>query len=187
MDDLTTLTFYRLCWSYDIDGLMNTFGDVFDSSSIDMDYAYFMVYTRKYRVQPPADCECILTWLLNIEPDINVGRIENDYTADEHIPNTALLLACNNGHIEVIKWLFTEEPYLASFKNRCYICDIFEISCCNSNLDITKIIFDKLADYISVRVLILNQAYRNAIHHQNTQTAEWLLQINPTINIEADN
>ena len=100
---------------------------------------------------------------------------------------TALLLACNNGHIEVIKWLFTEEPYLASFKNRCYICDIFEISCCNSNLDITKIIFGKLADYISVRVLILNKAYRNAIHHQNTQTAEWLLQINPTINIEADN
>ena len=187
MDDLTTLTFYRLCWSYDIDGLMNTFGDVFDSSSIDMDYAYFMVYTRKYRVQPPADCECILTWLLNIEPDINVGRIENDYTADEHIPNDALLLACNMGHIEVIKWLFTEVPYLASFKNRCYICRIFEISCCNSNLEITKIIFDKLADYISVRVLILNQAYRNAIHHQNTQTAEWLLQINPTINIEADN
>ena len=187
MDDLTTLTFYRLCWSYDIDGLMNTFGDVFDSSSIDMDYAYFMVYTRKYRVKTPDDCEPILTWLLNIEPDINVGRIENDYTADEHIPNTALLLACNNGHIEVMKWLFTEEPYLASFKNRCYICRIFEISCCNSNLDITKIIFEKLADYISVRVLILNQAYRNAIHHQNTQTAEWLLQINPTINIEADN
>ena len=187
MDDFTTLTFYRLCWSYDLDGLMNTFGDVFDSSSIDMDYAYFMVYTRKYRVKKSVNREPILTWLLNIEPDINVGRIENDYTADEHIPNNALLLACNNGHIEVIKWLFTEEPYLASFKNRCYICDIFEISCCNSNLDITKIIFEKLADYISVRVLILNQAYRNAIHHQNTQTAEWLLQINPTINIEADN
>ena len=186
MDDLTTLTFYRLCWSYDIDRLMNTFGDVFDSSSIDMDYAYFMVYTRKYRVKKSVNREPILTWLLNIEPDINVGRIENDYTADEHIPNNALLLACNNGHIEVIKWLFTEEPYLASFKNRCYICDIFKISCCNSNLDITKIIFEKLADYISVRVLILNQAYRNAIHHQNTQTAEWLLRINPTINIEAD-
>jgi len=186
MDDLTTLTFYRLCWSYDLDGLMNTFGDVFNSSSIDMDYAYLMVYTRKYRVQQPALCEPILTWLLKMDPDINVDRIENDYMADEHIPNTALLLACNNGHIEVIKWLFTEQPYLASFKNRCYICDIFEISCCNSNLDITKIIFEKLADYISVRVLILNQAYRNAIHHQNTQTAEWLLQINPTINIEAD-
>ena len=187
MDDLTTLTFYRLCWSYDLDGLMNTFGDVFDSSSIDMDYAYLMVYTRKYRVQQPALCEPILTWLLKMDPDINVDRIENDYMADEHIPNTALLLACNNGHIEVIKWLFTEQPYLASFKNRCYICDIFEISCCNSNLDITKIIFGKLADYISVRVLILNQAYRNAIHHQNTQTAEWLLQINPNINIKADN
>ena len=187
MDDLTTLTFYQLCWSYDIDGLMNTFGDVFDSSSIDMDYAYFMVYTRKYRVKKPDNCEPILTWLLDIEPDINVGRIENDYTADEHIPNDALLLACNNGHIEVMKWLFTEVPYLASFKNRCYICDIFEISCCNSNLDITKIIFEKLADYISVRLIILNKAYRNAIYHQNTQTAEWLLQINPTINIEVDN
>ena len=186
MDDLTTLTFYRLCRSYDLDGLMNTFGDVFDSSSINMDYAYLIVYTRKYRVKQPDNCEPILTWLLNIEPDINVGRIEYDYRADENIPNDALLLACNNGHIEVMKWLFTEEPYSASFKNRCYICDIFKISCCNSNLDITKIIFEKLADYISVRVLILNQAYRNAIHHQNTQTAEWLLQINPTINIEAD-
>ena len=55
-----------------------------------------------------------------------------------------------------------------------------------SNLDITKIIYETLADYISVRLLILNKAYRNAIHHQNAQTAEWLLQINPTINIEAD-
>ena len=186
MDDLTTLTFYRLCWSYDINGLL-CMKDVFDSNSVNMDYAYFIVYTRKYRVQQPALCEPILTWLLQRDPDINVDRIENDYTVDEHIPNTALLLACNNGHIEVIKWLFTEQPYLASFKNRCYICDIFKISCCNSNLDITKIIFEKLADYISVRVLILNQAYRNAIHHKNTQTAEWLLQINPSINIEADN
>ena len=92
MDDLTTLTFYQRCWSYDIDGLMNTFGDVFDSSSIDMDYAYLMVYTRKYRVKKPDDCEPILTWLLNIEPDINVGRIENDYTADEHIPNDCLTI-----------------------------------------------------------------------------------------------
>jgi len=180
MDDLTALTFYQLCRSYDIDGLMNTFGDVFDTSSIDMNYAYFMV-NKSFNREP------ILTWLLNIEPDINVDRIENDYFADEHIPNDALQLACNNGHIEVIKWLFTEEPYLASFKNRCYICDIFETSCCYSNLDITKIIFEKLADYISERDLILNQAYRNAIHYQNTQTAEWLLQINPNINIEANN
>ena len=186
MDDLTTLTFYRLCWSYDIDGLTNTFGDVFDSSSVAMDYAYLLVYTRKYRVQQPADCEPILTWLLKIDRDINVGRIENDYTADEHIPNDALLLACELGHTEVIKWLFIIEPYLASFKNRCYICDIFEISCCYSNLDITKIIFEKLADYISVRLLILSKAYRNAIHHQHTQTAEWLLQINQNI-AAADN
>ena len=186
MDDLTTLTFYRLCWSYDIDGLTNTFGDVFDSSSVAMDYAYLLVHTRKYRVQQPADCEPILTWLLNIDPDINVGRIENDYTADEHIPNDALQLACEMGHTEVIKWLFITEPYLASFKNRCYICSIFETSCCYSNLDITKLIYETLADYISVRILILNQAYRNAIHHQNTQTAEWLLQINPSIKITLD-
>jgi len=165
---------------------MNTFGDVFDCSSIDMDYAYFIVYTRKYRGQPPTDPECILIWLLKIEPDINVGRIENDYSADEHIPNDALLLACNMGHIQVIKWLYTIEPYLASFKNRCYICDIFEISCCNSYLHISKIIYETFADYISVRLIILNKAYRNAIHHQNAQTAEWLLQINPTINIEVD-
>jgi hypothetical protein len=163
---------------------MNMFGDVFDSSSIAMDYAYLMVYTRKYRVQQPANCEPILTWLLKIEPDINVGRIENDYTADENIPNYALLLACEMGHFEVIKWLFTVEPYLACFKNRCNICDIFKISCCYSNLDITKMIFEKLADYISVRLLILNKAYKNTIHHQHTRTAEWLLEINPNINVE---
>jgi hypothetical protein len=184
MDDHATLTFYQFCWSYNLDGLINTFGDVFDSSSINMDYAYFMVHARRNRTQQPANCESILTWLLNIESDIDVGRIENDYTADEHIPNDALLLACNMGHIEVIKWLYTIEPYLACFKNRCYICNIFQISCCNPNLDITKIIYETLADYISVRVLILNQAYRNAIHHQNPQTAEWLLQINPTISID---
>jgi hypothetical protein len=185
MDDLTTLSFYQLCWSYDLNGLIDTFGDVFDSSSINMDYAYLMVYARKYQVT--ADCEPILDWLLKIEPDINVDRLDNDYFADEHIPNYALQIACEMGHYEVINWLFIVEPYLASFKNRSYICDIFEISCCYSNLDITKIIFDKLADYISVRLLILSKAYRNAIHHQHTQTAEWLLQINQNINIEADN
>jgi len=182
MDDITTLTFYQLCYNYNLDKLMNTFGDVFDSSGVAMDYAYLLVYTRKYRTQMPDDCEAILTWLLNIEPGINVGRIENDYTVDEHIPNDALQLACEMGHIEVIKWLYTIEPYLACFKNRCYICNIFELSCCYPNLDITKIIYETLPDYISVRILILNQAYMNAIHHQNTQTAEWLLEINPDIN-----
>jgi len=182
MNDLKILTFYKLCWSYDLSGLIDTFGDVFDSSSIAMDYAYFMVYTSKYRVQEPSECETILSWLLKIDPNINVDRIHNDYTADEHIPNNALLLACNMGHIEVIKWLYTEEPYLASFKNRCYICDIFEISCCNGNLDITKIIFETLSDYIRERILILRKAYINATHHQHTQTVEWLLEINPDIN-----
>lgn len=181
MDDLTTLTFYRLCWSYDMDGLLNTFGDVFDSSSVAMDYAYFMVYNRKNHDHQPSKCEPLLTWLLNIDPDINVGRIENDYMCDEHIPNDALLLSCEKGHIEVIKWLFIIEPYLASFKNRCYICHIFQVSCCYSDLGITKIIFEKLEDYISVRILILTVAYRNAINHQNTETAEWLLQINRNI------
>ena len=131
MDDLTTLTFYHLCWSYNLDELINMFGDIFDSSSIHMDYAYLMVYARKYQVT--TDCKPILEWLLKIEPDINVDRLDNDYLADEHIPNDALQLACELGHYEVIKWLFIVEPYLACFKNRCYICNIFELSCCYPN------------------------------------------------------
>ena len=182
MDDLTTLTFYRLCWSYDIDGLMNTFGDVFDSSSIDMDYAYFMVYTRKYRVKKPDDSEPILTWLLELDSNIDYNRIADDYTADESIPNDALRLACFAGHYKVAKWLLEEEPYLSSFKNRCNICDIFKITCYNGNLDISKMIFELLADYISERNLILNEAYQNAMSNQNAETTKWLLEINPNIN-----
>ena len=179
MDDINALAFYQLCHSYNLNGLIDRFGDLSNTRCIDMDYAYFMVYTRKYRCS--VDCEPILEWLLKIDPNIDVDRIKMDYTADEHIPNDALLLACKLGHFEVVKWLFTEEPYLSSFKNRCYICNAFRLSCCQSNLHITKIIFEKLSDYISERLLILKQAYINAIHYQNTQTAEWLLTINPNI------
>ena len=178
-DDHTTLTFYQLCSYYNLDGLKDTFWDLSGNISIDMDYAYYMVCKRRYQLSD--DSSPILEWLLKKDPNIDVDRITNDYMADEHIPNDALLLACKMGHYEVVKWLFTEEPYLSSFKNRCDICDAFEVSCCNSNLDITKIIFEKLADYISERLLILNRAYRNAIRNQHTQTAEWLLEINPNI------
>ena len=43
-------------------------------------------------------------------------------------------------------------------------------------------IFELLADYISDRNLILNEAYQNAMSNQNAETTEWLLKINPNIN-----
>ena len=180
MDDHTTLTVYQLCSFYNLNGLIDTFENLSDTSSIDMDYAYYIVYNRRFQFSQ--DSSHILEWLLTIDPNIDVDRVINDYTADERIPNNALLLACKMGHYEVVKWLFTEEPYLSSFKNRCDICDAFILSCCNGNLDITKLIFDKFADYISERISLLNEAYINAMSNQHIQTAEWLLEINPNIN-----
>lgn len=181
MNDQSVLTFYKLCSDCNLPGLIDTFGDLPDTTNIEMNYAYYMVYWHR--------CPCsdnnktpILEWLLRADSDIDHERIVNDYMADEHIPNDALYMACTTGHFEVVKWLLEKEPYLSSFKNRCNICNIFEISCLNSNLGITRIIFNLLADYISERLLILNQAYLNAESNQNAETMDWLLEIDPNIN-----
>ena len=42
-------------------------------------------------------------------------------------------------------------------------------------------IFQLLANYITERLIILNQAYRYAMNNQNTETMKWLLEINPNI------
>jgi len=176
MNDHSTLTFYKLCRNCNLQGLIDTFGDLSNTSAIEMDYAYYIVYNQSRDKAP------ILDWLLELDPNIDFERVANDYTADEHLPNDALILACKFGQFDVVEWLFTKEPYLSSFKNRCNICYAFRLSCCNENIDITKSIFNKLADYIQTRLLILNQAYFNAAANQNTQTMQWLLEINPNIN-----
>jgi ankyrin repeat protein len=181
MDDQSTLTFYKLCRDCNLNGLIDTFGNLSDTTNIEMDYAYYIVY-QHVLLQSNRNQSPILEWLIDLDPNIDFDRIANDYMADEHIPNDALHLACVAGHFEVIKWLLEQEPYLSSFKNRCHICYVFRITCCNSNLDITKLIFGLLADYISERVMILNQAYLNAASNQNTKTMKWLLEIDPNIN-----
>lgn len=179
MDDHSTLTFYKLCRNCNLQGLIDTFGDLSDTSAIEMDYAYYIVY----KSNKPDRCKApILDWLLDLDSNIDFERVANDYMADEHLPNDALILACKFGQFDVVEWLFTEEPYLSSFKNRCNICYAFRLSCCNENIDITKSIFDQLADYIQERLIILNQAYLNAAANQNTHTMQWLLEINPNIN-----
>jgi hypothetical protein len=181
MNDQSTLAFYKLCSDCNLTGLIDTFGDLSDTTNIEMNYAYYIVYWHRYQ-HSDNNKKLILEWLLSADPDIDHERIANDYMADEHIPNDALYMACTTGHLEVVKWLLEKEPYLSSFKNRCNICQVFRLSCLNSNLDITKIIFNLLADYISVRLLILNQAYLNAFSKQNIETMEWLLKIDPNIN-----
>lgn len=169
MDDNTTLAFYKLCSDCNLRGLMDTFGDLSDTTNIEMNYAYYIVYNKQ-----TSDNSKLLEWLLEKDPNINHDRIADDYTADEHIPNDALQLACFAGHYKVVKWLLEEEPYLSSFKNRCYICDMFKISCYNDNLEITKMIFELLEGYISERKVILDEAYENAMSNKNVETAKWL-------------
>jgi len=171
MGDEYTLAFYKLCSSCNLNGLVENYGDIFDTSGIDMNYAYYLAYSKIYMDNSP-----IIVWLLALDPNIDIPRIK-DYMADENIPNDALLLACKMGHIEVIKWLLEKELYLSGGKNRCHICNVFEISCEYRNLDITKIIFNLLPEYISERSLILNEAYNNAMYNKNIETIKWLKEI----------
>jgi len=181
MNDQSVLTFYKLCSDCNLPGLIDTFGDLPDTTNIEMNYAYYIVYWYRFQ-RSDNNKKLILEWLLGANSDIDYIMVANDYMADENIPNDALYIACTAGHFEVVKWLLEKEPYLSSFKNRCHICNIFEISCLNSNLGITRIIFNLLADYISERLIILNQAYINAFSIQNTETMEWLLETDPNIN-----
>ena len=176
MHDQNVHAFYKLCDSCNLNELVSLFGEFSDTSCIEMNYAYFIVYNNRIRFSDDV-ISPVLIWLHTLDPDIDVIRIQDDYMADENIPNDALLLACELGHFEVIKWLFTKEPYLSSFKNRCIICGAFKMSCNYENLDVTKILFYVLPEYIVERSLILNQAYSNAMSNHNTQTIAWLLEI----------
>jgi len=104
--------------------------------------------------------------------------IKYEYKADEITSNDAFLMACENGHLKVVEWLFAEEPFLTSFKNRCVICDMFVLSCYTGNLDLVKFIFNQLSDYISERITIINEAYSNASENNNENIKKWLLEIN---------
>ena len=189
MDEQDTLTFYQLCTSYNLDGLIDTFGDLPDTHDKEeyeaynceddpvTNYAYYKAWYNTLNL-PKSISKPILEWLLKLDSNINVDYITNDYMVGERLPNEALFAACKSGHYEVVKWLLKEEGYLSSFKNRCHICYAFKMSCKYGNLDITKMIFNLLPEYISER---LNEAYKTAMINQNTQTAEWLLEINPSI------
>ena len=188
MDEQDTLTLYQLCTSYNLDGLIDTFGDLSDTHDTEYEaynceddhvtnYAYYKAWYNTLNL-PESISKPILEWLLKLDSNINVDYITNDYMVGEHLPNEALFAACKSGHYEVVKWLLKEEGYLSSFKNRCHICYAFKMSCKYGNLDITKMIFDLLPEYISER---LNDAYKIAMINQNTQTVEWLLEINPNI------
>jgi len=191
MDEQDTLTFYQLCTSYNLDGLIDTFGDLPDTHDKEYEaynceddpvtnYAYYKAWYNTLILSKSVS-NPILEWLLKLDPNINVDYITNDYMVGEHLPNDALFAACESGHYEVVKWLLKEEGYLSSFKNRCNICCAFIMSCKYGNLDISKMIFNLLPEYISERPRVLNDAYKNTMINQNIQTAEWLLEINTNI------
>lgn len=190
MDEQHTLTLYQLCTYYNLDGLIATFGDLSDTHDTEYEaynsndpvtnYAYYKAWYNTLNLSKSIN-NPILEWLLKLDPNINVDYVINDYMVGEHLPNDALFSACESGHYEVVKWLLKEEPYLSSFKNRCNICYAFIMSCKYGNLDITKMIFNLLPKYISERPIVLNDAYKNTTINQYTQTAEWLLEINPNI------
>lgn len=209
MNECETLTLYQLCASYNLDELIKTFGDLSDTSidthhtnykaykyynyihydpRIEIDdshnpvtnYAYYKAWYNTLLLSKSIS-KPILEWLLKLDPKIDVDCVLNDYMVDEYVSNDALFAACESEHCEVVKWLLKEELYLSSFKNRCNICNAFKMSCKYENLEITKMLFHLLPEYISERLLVLNPAYKNAISNQHTQTAEWLLEINSNI------
>ena len=121
MDDLSILTFYQLCSDCNLPGLIESFGDLSDTTNIEMNFAYYMVITsdvERRGVGEPKGSPPLLQWLLKLDPTIHHDTIVYDYMADERFPNDALHLACVAGHYNVAKWLFQQFPYLSSFKNR---------------------------------------------------------------------
>ena len=74
MDDNTTLAFYKLCSDCNLRGLMDTFGDLSDTTNIEMNYAYYIVYNKQ-----TSDNSKLLEWLLEKDPNINQHRIDFEY------------------------------------------------------------------------------------------------------------
>ena len=101
MDDLSILAFYKLCSDCNLPGIIDTFGNLSDTTNIDMEYAYYMVYSS--HPSNNNNNSLFLEWLLKLDPTINHDTIINDYMADEHIPNHALFMACVAGHYNVAK------------------------------------------------------------------------------------
>ena len=113
MDDLSILTFYKLCSDCNLPGLIESFGDLSDNTNIEMNFAYYMVITSSLAEPLGSPCRLpLLQWLLKLDPTIHHDTIVDDYMADERFPNDALHLACVAGHYNVAKWLFQHGGYI---------------------------------------------------------------------------
>ena len=178
MDEEATLTFYQLCCDGNLDEIIATFGNTVDTSNIEMSYVYYNVYWKTHQKNK----ESLKEWLIKLDSEIDVDMIKHDYNADEITCNDAFWLACENGYFKLVKWLFTKEPFLTSFKNRCVLCNAFELSC-GIDIYVAKIIFNQLSDYIRTRITILNQAYYNASANKKEKIMDWLLETNPNITL----
>ena len=55
MDDLSILTFYKLCSDCNLPGLIESFGDLSDNTNIEMNFAYYRGITSPL---PPGSADC---------------------------------------------------------------------------------------------------------------------------------
>jgi|TARA_R110002073_G_scaffold111619_2_gene248121 ankyrin repeat protein len=147
----------------------------------------------------------VAKWLLHIKSDIDI-RAETDH---------AFYDACINGHLEVakwlfdinpgieisidnvintvkantdvVKWLFEIMPELYSFSRICGLVTAFKMSCLTGNLELVKLIFEKQAEYITVRSVITNSAFARACHSGNMALINWIDSQFSNINISENN
>jgi ankyrin repeat protein len=147
----------------------------------------------------------VAKWLLHIKTDIDI-RKEND---------KVFIDACRNGRLEVakwlfdiipgveisiddvintleantvvVKWLFEIMPELYSYDNRYKIASAFKLSCLTGNLELVKLVFEKQAEYITIRSVITNSAFTRACHTGNMVLINWIIRQFSNLNISQNN
>lgn len=83
----------------------------------------------------------------------------------------------------VVKWVFETMPYVYHWGNRCDLISAFENSCLSGDIELVKMIYEPLSDYINERHFITSRAFAWACCSGNIDLVNMLLKMFNNINI----
>jgi len=116
----------------------------------------------------------IAKWLLEIKPDINIVILNN----------FAFVFSCIENHIEVVQWLLQIKPDIyESYHNE----SIFRECCKWGNLDILKLLYEKIPISVIDNSVNFNLCFYIACKYIRNDIIHWLLEKKPDIDMTFNN